>query len=73
MSRSYTVLECGCLISCDGGGGLVPVCGGFNEEGVWIKSKNCKVKEYLKKHKSDGYYCPICHPDEYKEEMKRKK
>jgi len=68
MSRIYTELPCGCLVSCDGGGGLIPVCGDFNEEGIWIPSKDCKVDEYLKKHKHKGYYCPICHPDEYKKE-----
>ena len=28
MGRLYTELECGCLVSCDGGGGLVGYCEG---------------------------------------------
>ena len=74
MSRSYIELECHCLISCDGGGGLIPVCGDYNDEGIWFESKDCKVKEYLKKHKHPNtYFCPICHSDEYKKEMEDKK
>ena len=67
MSRSYTQLECGCLISCDGGGGLMPSCGRYNEkEGIWIEDKNCKVSEYQKEHSEwYGGYCRTCHPCEY--------
>ena len=58
MARIYTLLECGCLISCDGGGGLIPVCRDDDP--------NCKVQEYLDKHSDwcDGY-CRICHPYDY--------
>ena len=51
MSRTYTELSCGCLISCDGGGGLIPVC----------DETNCSVKEYLKKHQIKNGKCSICH------------
>lgn len=61
MSRYYTQLECGCLISCDGGGGLIPVCHGFNE-------KICKVPEYQKEHEMCGGCCKICDPEGYKRE-----
>ena len=62
MARDYTMLECGCLISCDGGGGLIDGCSG----------KNCKVKEYMKKHNIwCGGYCKICHPYEFNEVKKK--
>ena len=62
MGRIYILLECGCLISCDGGGGLIPVCHKFDKKtSSLIPSKNCKVKEYLKKHKFKNGCCQICH------------
>ena len=60
MGREYIQLECGCLVSCDGGGGLIQGC----DEG-----KNCKVPEYLKKHDMKFGWCPICHPIQYGEAM----
>jgi len=57
MSRYYEQLECGCLISCDGGGGLMPLCDG----------KNCKVREYMKLHDIKYGYCKTCQPQEYKQ------
>ncbi len=57
MSRYYETLECGCLISCDGSGGLIPGCDG----------KNCKVQEYLKAHDVKYGYCKICNPTAYKQ------
>jgi len=45
MGRSYTQLECGCLISCDGGGGRMS-----------CDSENCKAKEYMNDHKR----CRVC-------------
>jgi hypothetical protein len=66
MARYYTQLECGCLISCDGGGGLISVCGTFDEEsGCQIPSPECKVDEYLKEHKMCGGCCKICDPQGY--------
>ncbi len=58
MGRIYKKLECGCLISCDGGGGLIPCT--FDDS-----NPNCKAREYMKKHKIKHGYCPICHPIEY--------
>jgi len=54
MSRSYIQLECGCLISCDGGGGLMP-----------CDSKECKALEYTTKHKlcQKCGECIVCFPD----------
>ena len=57
MSREYIKLECGCLISCDGGGGIVPVCSGLLE-----RDPNCKIDEYIDKHNVwCGGYCKKCH------------
>lgn len=39
MSRTYIELVCGCLVSCDSGGGLVP-----------CSSDKCKFKEWSEKH-----------------------
>jgi len=67
MNRDYTTLDCGCLISCDGGGGLIPACSGLLE-----RSPNCKVDEYMKKHNIwCGGYCKICHPYEFNEAKKK--
>ena len=46
MSRTYGSLECGCFVSCDGGGGLLTDC----------ESKNCKFEEYSNKH----WPCKMC-------------
>ena len=56
MGRFYTELECGCLISCDGGGGLMP-----------CDNSDCKADEYLKEHEMVDGYCKICHPWYFKE------
>lgn len=61
MAREYRTLECGCLVSCDGGGALIVDCNEIN----------CKVKEYMKDHIMNWGLCPICHPIKYKEEEKR--
>jgi len=60
MSRIYDILECGCMISCDGGGGLISGCD---------EDKNCKVQEYMDEHKfcPDCNQCLICFPDEHDE------
>jgi hypothetical protein len=58
MSRYYTQLECGCLVSCDGGGGLIPHC----EDG----NPKCKVTEYFSEHEMLYAVCKKCQPDEYK-------
>ena len=72
MSRYYIQLECGCLVSCDGGGGLIPECGTFDEKlGNFIPSPNCKVPEYLKEHKFVQGYCVICETTAMKEEVKK--
>jgi len=59
MGRIFSDLECGCLISCDGGGGLMP-----------CDSENCKAQEYIEEHKMLGGHCRICHPEEYQKELK---
>lgn len=59
MSRCYGQLECGCLISCDGGGGLIPSCS--------YRDTKCKVDEYMKEHNIKYGWCPICHPIAYKQ------
>jgi len=61
MARYYTQLECGCLISCDGGGGLIPVCHGLNQ-------RICKVNEYMKEHEMCGGCCKVCDPQGYAKE-----
>ena len=63
MSRYYETLECGCLVSCDGSGGLIPVCHNYGEE----TPKTCKVPEYLKAHDIKYGQCKICHPIAYKQ------
>lgn len=57
--RYYTFLECGCLVSCDGGGGLMPCEKEFPE---------CKLEEYMKKHIMIGGCCKECDPEGYKKE-----
>jgi len=47
MGRTYDTLECGCCISCDGGGGLVPCFGADSD---------CKAGEYIDEHKC----CDVC-------------
>ena len=58
MSRLYVELACGCLASCDGGGGLIP-CGG----------DDCKFDEWLAHHPlcPDCGYCLTCYPDVHQE------
>jgi len=55
MSRTYIQLECGCLISCDGGGGLIPC--------DYDENPNCKSREYMDEHKScsECGECVICY------------
>jgi len=50
MGRSYTELECGCLISCDGGGGLVEC----------DNAKACKASEYIQRHRDICKFCGEC-------------
>lgn len=50
MSRLYHELECGCLVSCDGGGGLIP-CDFLGDE-----NPDCKVDDWLKEHQR----CDVC-------------
>lgn len=69
MSRIYTKLECGCLVSCDGGGGLIPGCVEMDTEGYLVESLNCKVSEYFKEHKMNYGVCKKCSPDEYRKEV----
>lgn len=57
--RYYTQLECGCLVSCDGGGGLIPGCTG--------SGKLCKVSEYIKEHEMLYGICKKCSSEQYKE------
>lgn len=61
MSRSYEQLECGCLVSCDGGGGLMP---GHKDD-----EKVCKVNKYFKEHEIFGGCCRKCDPEGYKREL----
>jgi len=56
--RYYNQLECGCLISCDGAGGLIPGCTGTG--------KVCKVSEYMKEHEMLYDVCKKCNPEGYK-------
>jgi len=58
MGRTYTQLSCGCLISCDGGGGLIPGC----DEG-----KDCKVIEYMNEHIMFMGECKVCNPIAFNE------
>jgi len=60
MGRLYTQLKCGCLISCDGGGGLIS-CDNIPDD--------CDAWKYVEEHKMVGGYCKICHPNEYKKEV----
>lgn len=37
MSREYTRLSCGCMVSCDSGGGLLGKCDSNNcQFGIWL-------------------------------------
>ena len=53
MGRLYTALECGCLISCNGGGGLMS-----------CDTDNCVASEYMEQHKSCEHCgeCMTCNP-----------
>jgi len=67
--RYYTRLECGCLVSCGGGGGLLSICGYYDEESdCQIASPECKVAEYMKEHEMCGGCCKICDPQGYAKE-----
>ena len=46
MSRTYTELSCGCQVSCDDGGGLIPC----ENEG------DCKSYRYTEEHR----FCDFC-------------
>ena len=59
MGRVFSTLKCGCLISCDGGGGLYP-----------CDSEDCEAQKYIEEHKMLGGYCKICHSNDYQEELK---
>lgn len=48
MSRQYIDLSCGCQVSCEGGGGLIP-CG--NDD-----SNVCESYRYIDEH----FFCSIC-------------
>jgi hypothetical protein len=61
MSRYYTQLECGCLVSCDGSGGLISSC----KDG----DLKCKVHEYFEEHEMLRAICIKCQPEEYKKEL----
>lgn len=52
MSRIYNKLSCGCMVSCDNGGGLLGSC----------KRDNCQFIIWTKKHKICGACneCLIC-------------
>src|SRR3990167_3757201 len=52
MSRTYGSLECGCFVSCDGGGAILFSC----------ERTYCKFKEYMNRHESCGICsrCLIC-------------
>lgn len=56
--RTYQQLECGCLVSCDSGGGLIPC----EYEDT---NPNCKSREYIKEHKTCEKCgeCTICYCD----------
>ena len=47
MSRTYIELSCGCQISCDDGGALIPC---ENNQGV------CRSYGYIEEH----FFCSIC-------------
>jgi len=49
VGRVYSVLECGCHVSCDGGGGLIPC---TYEDA----NPDCKFEEWNKLHRT----CPLC-------------
>ena len=59
MRRQYTKLECGCLVSCDDGGGLIPCT-------YKIDNPNCCFEAYMEKHVMLYGYCKVCHPNEFK-------
>ncbi len=72
MSRIYDTLDCGCLISCDGGGGLYPC----NTHWDRFPKEGDPLYKYFRQHKMLEGYCRICHPNDYKitkENTKRKK
>lgn len=51
MSRLYKELECGCLISCDGGGGYIPF--------TCKDESSCQALKIVRFRKVDGT-CSIC-------------
>ena len=62
MGRVYIELECGCLVSCDGGGGLIPC----DFDGI---NPDCKFGEWLEKHPFCDWCgeCLTCHPNDHDE------
>lgn len=46
MSRNYTTLSCGCQVTCDEGGGLLPC----------VDKETCVLETYLYEHQ----YCDFC-------------
>lgn len=56
MGRDYVELECGCLVSCDGGGGLIPY--GCDQD------EDCKFDEWSTQHPLCRWcgYCLACNP-----------
>jgi hypothetical protein len=65
MSRYFTRLTCGCLVSCDGGGGLMPCT--YDDK----INPDCKFLEYAEDHVMLFGLCRICHPIAFKEEVSK--
>lgn len=65
MSRYYFTLECGCMVSCDGGGGLYP-CGHHWDN---PRKSGDPLDTYYKEHIFCAGYCKVCNPQEYREAL----
>ena len=63
MARTFTELSCHCLISCDGGGGVILFCHGMTE----LPPQTCGIPAYNKKHVMIGGCCKVCDPYGYQE------
>ena len=61
MGRFYTELKCGCMVSCDGSGGLIPCDYHFDNPA------DGELMKYLDEHEMEEGYCKICHPWYFKE------